>query len=110
MNISEEYLYPVQAAMEQWTDGRVIGAVDLENLLLFMLYVPYILSQSGTTYKGYVSRQRGDQTLLTVKAVEKETPLVVFITSDSTTGCMCRFLDMLENDKLVWVKDRYPWI
>lgn len=110
MNIPDDILYPVQAAMEQWTDGRVIRAVDLENLLLFLLYVPKVLSQLGTTFQGFVSRQKQGQTLMTVKAKEGSTPLVVFVTSDTTIGCMVRFLDLLENDKLNWVKDRYPWI
>lgn len=110
MEIPTEYLYPVQASVEQWTDGRVIGAVDLENLLLFVLYVPKVLSQLGMTYNGFICRQKLQQTLMTVKAKEGETPLVVFITSDNTTGCMVRFLDLLESGKLSWVKDRYPWI
>jgi hypothetical protein len=110
MDIGEEILYPVQAALEQWTDQRVIGAVDLENLLLFVLYVPKVLSQIGLRYQGFVSRQKNGQTLLTVKATEGETPLIVFVTSDTTTGCMVRFLDLLEHDRLSWVRDRYPWI
>lgn len=109
MEIPTEYLYPVQAAMEQWEDGRIIGATDLENLLLFVIYAPKVLSQSRVTVDGWVCRQKQDQWLLTVKARENETPLVVFITSDTPTGCMVRFWDLFENDRLKWVKDRYPW-
>lgn len=96
--------------MEQWTDSRVIDAIDLENLLLFLLYVPRVLSQLGITFQGYVSRQKQGQTLMTVKAREKGTPLVVFVTSGSTIGCMVRFLDLMERDRLTWVRDRYPWV
>jgi hypothetical protein len=96
--------------MEQWTDSRVIGSIDLENLLLFMLYVPKVLSQNNYRYNGHVVRQKNGQTLLTVKVHEGETPLVVFITSDTPTGCMVRFWDLFEHDRLTWVKDRYPWI
>lgn len=109
MNIPEEYLYPIQASMEQWSDARVIDAIDLENLLLFLLYVPKVLSQLGITYHGLVARQKQGQTLLTVKAREKDTPLVVFVTAGSTIGCMTRFLDLMEKDRLTWVRDRYPW-
>lgn len=110
MEIPTEYLYPVQAAMEQWEDQRILSAVDLENLLLFVLYVPKVLSQLGMRHQGFVCRQKQGQHLLTVKVREGETPLVVFVTSDTPTGCMVRFLDLLERDKLSWVKDRYPWI
>lgn len=109
MEIPTEYLYPVQAAMEQWTDGRVVGAVDLENLLLFLLYMPKTLSQFGTKVLGFSCRQKNGQTLLTVKAKEADLPLIVFVTSDTAIGCMVRFLDLMENDRLTWVKDRYPW-
>ena len=110
MQIPEKYLYPVQASMEQWTDSRVVGTTDLENTLLFLIYVPKILSQSSIRYQGFVCRQKNGQTLLTLKAHEGETPLVVFVTSDTPMGCMVRFLDLLEGDRLSWVRDRYPWI
>jgi len=110
MNIPSELLYPVQAAMEQWTDHRVVSAPDLEATILFLCYVPNVLTNLGMTYKGFVSRQKNGQTLLTIKAAEGDTPLVVFITSDTTMGCMVRFLDLLEDDRLKWVRDRFPWI
>lgn len=110
MHIPEDCLYEVQAAMEQWTDSRVIPAADLESLILFLFYLPKVLSQFGTRFLGFSSRQKNGQTLLTVKACEGDTPLVVFVTSDTTTGCMVRFLDLLEGDRLNWVKDRFPWI
>lgn len=110
MHIPEEHLYPVQAAMEQWTDGRVIGAVELESLLLFLLCVPKVYSQLGIQIKGHVVRQKQGQTLLTVKATEGAIPLIVFITAPTTMGCVMRFMDLMEDDKLTWVKDRYPWI
>lgn len=109
MEIPTDCLYPVQAAIEQWTDSRVIGAVDLENLLLFMCYGPKVLSQFGHRYHGCSFRQKNGQTLMTVKTTSETTPLVAFITSDTTTGCIVRFWDLLENDRVTWVKDRYPW-
>lgn len=96
--------------MEQWTDQRIIPVADLESLLLFLFYVPRVLSESGMRFLGFISRQKQGQTLLTVKAVEGDTPLVVFVTSNNTTGCMVRFLDLLEAGKLNWVRDRFPWI
>lgn len=110
MHIEPEVLHPVQAALEQWTDERIIRAGDLENLLLFFLYVPKVLSQIGMRYQQHSCRQKNGQTLLTIKVREGDTPLIVFVTSDTTIGCMTRFLDLLEDDRLNWVKDRYPVI
>lgn len=109
MELPTNCLYPVQEALEQWTDQRTIDAADAETLLLFVLYGPSILSQSGKRWCGYVCRQKGDQVLLTLKAKENETPLVVFITADTTIGCMSRFFSLFEDDRLKWVRDRYPW-
>lgn len=110
MEIPSEVLYPLEAAMEQWTDKRIISDRDLESLLLFHLYLPKVLSQSGITFHGHSCRQKNGQTLLTVKVSESDTPLVAFITSNTPTGCMVRFLDLLEDDRLNWVRDRFPWI
>ena len=109
MEIPTDCLYPVQAAMEQWSDSRVIGSMDLENLLLFVVYGPKVLSQFGHRWCGFSCRQKHTQTLLTVKTISEGTPLVAFITSDTTTGCIVRFWDLLEQDRVTWVKDRYPW-
>lgn len=110
MEIATEYIYSVQAATEQWTDQRVIDAVSLESLLLFWVYGPNVLSQLGFELLGAVFRQKQDQTLMTVKARENGTPLVVFITSKNPIACVSRFFDLLEDERLVWRKDKYPWI
>lgn len=108
MEIDTRYLYPVQASIEQWTDQRVITDVDLEGLILFVCYGQQVLSQSGLALKGWQFRQKGDQQLMTVKVREGDTPLVVFITGNSTTGCVSRFWNLYEDDRLSWVRDKYP--
>lgn len=110
MEIAQEDIYAVQASIEQWTDSRIISARELESLLLFLYYVPTTLSQFGLKLLGYSFRQKNGQTLMTSKAVQGDVPLVAFITAESTTGCVFRFLDLLEDDRLSWRKDRYPWI
>lgn len=110
MEIPTEYTYEIDAAMEQWTDQRVIHSDDLADLLLFHLYIPKVTSQLGTKILGYTCRQKNGQTLMAVKAREGDTPLVVFVTAASTIGCMSRFVVLLEEDRLTWVRDKYPWI
>jgi hypothetical protein len=110
VQIPEDVIYPLQAAMEQWTDQRVISAEDLEDLLLFVLYMPKVTSRMGVKLQGFTCRQKQGQYLMTIKAKEEGVPLVVFITGESTIGCMSRFLNLWERDRLSWTKDRYPWI
>lgn len=109
MSIDEKYLDEVAAAMEQWTDMRVLHVDDLEDLVLFWCYVPKALSQLGIRFKGYQLRQRDGQYLLMVKGSQNDTPLVVFLTSATTTGCVRLFVSQLEGDRLNWVRDKYPW-
>lgn len=110
MEIPTEILYPVQAALEQWTDQREIHADDLEDVLVFILHLRTVLVKLGMTCQGFQCRQKNGQTLLTVKAHESDTPLVAFVTGPNPTGCMRRFLSLFEQDKLPWTRDRYPWI
>lgn len=109
MSIDAQVLDEVAAAMEQWTDMRVMHVDDLEDLLLFWCYVPKVLSQSGMRFLGYQLRQRDGQYLLMVKATDRGTPLVAFLTSATTTGCVRLFISQLEGDRLTWNKDKYPW-
>lgn len=89
-------------------DDRTLG--DLEDLLLWGFYGTDVFSQFGMGLSGYVIRQRRESTVLTVKATESGVPLVAFVTSGSTMGCIEQMYDLLFAGKLKWQKDKYPWI
>ena len=89
-------------------DEEVIG--DFHQVWTFLDYVRDVLSQSGMSYKGFVVRQEWDNVTMTVKANESGVPLVAFITSATTRGCMRKFLELFERGRLQWHKDKYPWI
>jgi hypothetical protein len=95
------------AALEQWTDKRVISDDDLYDLLAFCLYQKSILVNSGFTPTGFSCSQRNGQTLLALKAKQGDTQLVVFVTANDTMGCVRKFWDLWIHDKLTWVKDKY---
>jgi hypothetical protein len=109
VDILETCTMEIQACTEQWTDNRVIHIDDLEDLLTFWIYLPRLLSQSGLRYKGYQLRQRDGSWLLVVKATQGDTPLVVFLTSATPTGCVRLMVSQIEDDRLKWVRDKYPW-
>lgn len=109
MEIPQAVLYELQAATEQWTDKRVIDDEDLEDLLMFVLYSPKVLSQSGMRLAGWTCRQKDDRYLLTVKVLEGGTPLVVFVTGDTPMACIRQFWRLWENDRIRWSRDRWPW-
>lgn len=110
MNLPDKDLYELEAAMEQWTDNRLIHSDDLEDLLAFLLYLPAVLSQSGLKYHGFSCRQQNGATRLMLKASENGTPLVAFVTAPTTTHSIVRTLDLLLEDRIRWNRDKYPWI
>lgn len=110
MNIPDDVLYEVEAAIEQWEDKRVIDDQDLEDLLYFCIYAKRVFSQNGWEFQGWVCRQQGEQVVITVKAKEGDTPLVAFITSQTTISGIRQFWRLWEDDRLRWSRDKYPWI
>jgi len=44
---------------------------------------------------------------MVVKVSEKDIPLVVYITADDPTGCIFRFWNMWEQDRLNFSRDKY---
>lgn len=109
MDILEQVTYEVQAATEQWTDERMKEGQDLDDLLIFWVYLPNVLSQLGFRYKGYQLRQTRDSWLLVVKVTDGTVPLVVFETAGTPMGCIRMFVRQLNDDRITWNKDKYPW-
>lgn len=80
------------------------------DLLTWAWYGQEALSQFDLGLSGWVFRQQRESVRATVKVVESAVPLVAFITSGTTTGCIRQFYDLLWADKVTWQKDKYPWI
>lgn len=103
MNVDLE----LSAALEQWTDQRLIDADDLYDLLALMVHHHLLFVNSGHSLSAFSFRQKNQQWLLTIKVHESGTPLVAFITANKPTGCVRRFLNLYTSDRLSWVRDRY---
>lgn len=82
----------------------------VEDLLTFCQYGHDVLSQFSMGLCGYTFRHNHANVLMTVKVLEGNTPLVAFVTSQTTTGCVTKFLDLLFQSKLKWQRDKFPWI
>ena len=108
MNVPDKVDLELSAALEQWTDQRVVEADDLFDILALMIYHYDCFVNSGYTLTGFSFRQKAGQWLLTVKVKESGTPLVVFVTGENPTGCVRRFWNLWVNDRLAFVRDRFP--
>jgi hypothetical protein len=107
MDVPQNVDLELSAALEQWTDQRLIDADDLYDLLALMVHHHLVFVNSGHSLTGFSFRQKADSWLLTVKVKESGTPLVVFVTADNPTGCVRRFFNLYCNDRLSWVRDKY---
>lgn len=80
------------------------------DLLTWGFYGPSVFSQFGMALAGFVFRQLNGNCQMTVKVVEQGVPLVAFVSSHTTTGCIEQMFDLLWAGRLKWQKDKYPWI
>lgn len=86
------------------------GPVSRTDVLLwvdFHYYVVNLLEEQGLTFRGYTVRDKGWATLLVMKVVRGDLPLVAFFTERDTTGCIKVFFRKLANETLAWVPDKY---
>ena len=107
MDVPAKVDLAVSAALEQWTDHRIIEDGELYALLMLMVYQYDWFVNSGYSLRGFSFRQRDGRWLLTVKVSESGTPLVVFVTAENPTDCVYRFYSLAFEDRLSWVRDRY---
>ena len=98
------------AIIEQLALGDEDTLDRVDSLLMWGLYGHRVLSQFGLGLCGYVFRQSRTNVLMTVKVEESGVPLVGFITSATTIGCIEQMFDLLAGGRLKWQKDKYPWI
>jgi hypothetical protein len=107
MDVPNNVDLELSAALEQWTDQRLITADDLYDVLALMVHHHAVFVNSGHTLSGFSFRQQPTQWLLTVKVKETGTPLVVFVSGENPTGCVRRFFNLYTSDRLSWVRDKY---
>jgi len=110
MNKESERLEKIGHLLKSAANGGADDKALLEALLTLHIYGQEEHSQFGMGLSGWVMRQSRGETLLTVKVTESGVPLVAYITSYSPTGSIEKYLDMLEDSRVKWSKDRYPWI
>lgn len=81
---------------------------DLRDLAVFFMHPGKVLAEFGLGFKGLSVRQYQDGWRLAVKVVEHGLPLVGFCTGQTTTGSVCKFLNLLGEGHVKWQTDRYP--
>lgn len=110
MHIGNEKQEQVELVIKQAADRGGAFSSDLEDLLLLYQYGQEVHSQNGLGLRAFSFRQSNGNTLMTIKVVEAGVPLVGFITSHTPTGCVARYWEMFEADRVAWRKDKYPVI
>lgn len=83
---------------------------EARDLVLFLHYGQDVHSQFGLGFHGFVARQKGRSTQMSVKVSDGGVPLVAFSTQATTTSCIQQYLNALEDGRVRWMKDKFPWI
>lgn len=110
MSVETKYDEKVWQLIDDLESKDKRGIEQTFDLVLWGHYVQEVLSQFGLGYQGSVFRQRSGSSVMTIKVVESGVPLVAFITSHTTMGCIEQMFSLLWADRLKWQKDKYPWI
>lgn len=95
-------------SLRDWTDQRFATREDLFCMAMFHLYIVNLLEAYGWSYRGHSYRYRLPLGNLVVKATINGVPMVVFTTGATTISCIRIFFRKMEEDRLMWVKDKYP--
>lgn len=96
--------------IDKLADRDKVYVDSVYDLITFGYYGPDVFSQFGLGLQGYVFRQSLGAVKATVKVVESGVPLVGFVTSATTNGCIEQMFDLLFVNKLKWQRDKFPWI
>lgn len=94
-------------SLADWTDQRFITRDQIEALARFNMYLVNLAEDDGWLYHGHSLKMGAPMCCLVVKAWMDETPMVVFTSARTPTGCVVAFLRKLDNNLLEWVEDRY---
>lgn len=110
MDLDTKIQEEVDVILSRAKDDNDADRTLVLDLVTFCTYGHQVLSQFGMGLCGFSIRHNRTSVLMTIKSLEGDTPLVAFITSGSTTGCVSKFLDLLYENRVKWQRDKYPWI
>lgn len=109
MSLETELEQRLDGLMAQVRGNDRVTVRVVSELCRWGFYGQKVFSQMGLGLSGSVFRQRPGSVQMTVKVSEGGIPLVAWVTSSCTTGCIEQMFDLLYADKLKWQKDKFPW-
>jgi hypothetical protein len=110
MNIGTDAQLGVERLIERAYEQEGAYNDGCRTVLALIYYGHLVFSQFGLGLVGLNFRRDGLNWKLAVKVMEGNTPLVGYVTSHTTSGCMEQLFLLLDSDKMRWHLDRYPVI
>lgn len=95
------------AALEQWTDTRIVDPSWVDVHIWFFLHAYADLAEHSLVMHGFSLRESYAGWLLVVKATQDDVPLVAFVSGENPTSCMRQFRRGLRETKVNWTKDKF---
>jgi len=106
-SIDSAYLDAFRVSLEEWTDERMVSRDELWALTMFSLYLVNLAEDDGWEYCGHSFKNALPLSILVVKAMMDDLPVVVFTSGRTTMACIRIFIRKLEQGLLEWTRDKY---
>jgi len=95
------------AAIEQWSDGRIVDAAWLDVAIWFFQHSYADFVNLDCELIGFSLRQKHRDWLLVVKVLQGGTQRVGFVSSINPIRCMRKLRDMMRAGELRLMDDRF---
>lgn len=95
------------AALEQWTDARIVNADYLDAVIWFFEHSYADLAKVGAELVGVSFNQKESHWLMVVKLKQDGIRVVGFVSSSTPTRCMWRWRESMRKGSWPTYPDRY---
>ena len=101
------YAEGFRVVLEGWKDERHLSRSHLWALWVFTAYLDNVSESQGWRYDGHSWKNSSPMGTLVVKATVEGDPVVCFTSARSNLSAINIFVRKLDEDSVMWVKDKY---
>ena len=105
--VTETYWESVERVTKDWPNDGPIPREEVLSLWRWDNMKVNLLEGLGLTWRGESFKDQGWSVLMVLKVAKGMTPLVIFITERTTTGCMRVLLRQIDQGALELREDKF---
>ena len=105
--LDNDYAKQFKQACAEWTDHRFVSSDQVYNLAMFSIYIVNLADHAGWLYCGHSYKAGVGMSVLVVKAMVDDMPMVCFTSGRTFCNCVGIFVRKMLNDMVEWRPDQY---